>query len=98
MSFRMMNFLRVASLGGLLPCIYFPSPWWAFALIPWAALNFFGILCVIPLTALAYGTGAADATSEGFDYFLLFVLPTVFAVGISLLFRLCFKSAVRPPP
>jgi hypothetical protein len=87
-SLRMINFLRVASLSGLLPCMIFQSPWWWLALIPWAILNFLGILCIIPLTALAYGGCVqTDATSAAFDFFLLFALPTIFSISISLVFR-----------
>jgi hypothetical protein len=99
MSFRMTNFLRVASLSGLIPIACFQSTWWWLALIPWATLNFLGILCTIPLTALAYGGCVqADATSEEFDVFLLFVLPTLISIGISIIFRYLCKSTSHPPP
>ena len=99
MSFRMINFLRGVSLGGVLASVIFNWPWWPLAVIPWAVLNIFGILCTLPLVAFVFSFGAQeDAYSDGFTWFLLFVLPTAISIGTSIRHRFTSYSPVGPPP
>lgn len=62
------------------------SPIWWVGVIPWAVLCVFGIFATVPLVCLVgMGAGAAQADwmSDAFLWGLLFVTPTLLAIGIA---------------